>query len=481
MEKQPIDKHFQDKLANREFNFQDSYWKEAEAMIEAAERDKRRRIFGWLFGVGFLFVLAGVSWWLMSNAEVERVAINNNLQQPTVINQPKENQETNFSQSMTDENALSDKVEMPDENNIRNEQNFSVKNDNIPDPTKNLSIAEKEKITNQQLIEKSADKPLRTVVENDINSYKSDDYVIVSKKEAINQNLPDNGLEVVPSLTQSDDELLKNPSATSNQQILKALPGLFPYLEQEFSLNLNLKDLEIYLPENPNPPNNHRWNMKILAGTGVLINPQANDKSLVNYFVGGAIGYKISPKIGLQSGLIYNIHQANFARTEGSRQISYGFGKQDNTYEWQAQQLHFVELPVAIGYHYRKSQFSVGFQLGKLIGARGAVIENISKNALERTEQENQNFEQKIIEARANGDQMPVFREEMNREKGWLPTDHYRPLQFSLVGKYEFVASPKFNLGMALNYRLNSNYLKNGTGQHSPFSVQFYTSYRIFN
>ena len=65
-----IDKYFKEKLHDREFAFQDSYWEGAQKLLDGQERRRRRGLFFWWFGgiAGLAALVAGI--WFFTKKKI---------------------------------------------------------------------------------------------------------------------------------------------------------------------------------------------------------------------------------------------------------------------------------------------------------------------------------------------------------------------------------------------------------------------------
>lgn len=485
MENNKLDKLFQDKLTAREFEFQDSYWQEAEALIAAEENGRRNRRWGFLLLLGIILLGGAVALFFQSGSTTileqasNNILLNDSQNTATVANVEDSVNETmevgkdansplEKTSKQTPKNETTYKADFNKEILKKEVENVAKKKEKTG--ILNTKATKKDNPLGQNL--KSKIKNQSTPIASNNGDFQDSATKAMIKDGNDQQNL---GTEKVAN-TESTKGLKKE---ISTNEAINELTTAFPLLNWERYLNRKLQNIEINLP--PNAPKSHRWNIGLTAGIGLIANKKSNDESLNHYFGGVTAGYRLTSKMSLQTGLWYKLIQADFERSTGSQQVSYGFGKQDDIHYLKADQLHFVELPIWVSYGSKKSQFSIGFKTGKLLGAKGGIIEANSKNALERTEEENNAFNLQLLEARANGDEKPVFREETQGKKGWLSTDNFRTWQFSLLGQYQFAVSNKFSLGLGIEYRLNSDYLKDGGGVYSPMSVQFFTTYRIFN
>jgi hypothetical protein len=490
MEKNKLDKLFQDKFAGREFEFQNSYWEETEAMIAAAEAGKQKRVLGWIIGMGCLLLIAGLSWFFLQNDGGEAVAetLDKNA---TII-------ESSATIIESDEDSNLREIEAG--NGINLSLNLGkIKADRLKgavgetdDLNKEFAIKEAGEIikSNAGFDKESNFKNKIATGKKSINTLKSVDDKGV--KNADLKSLLPESKPVNPILNKTKDQ--QSPDISNENKPIATKPVFkeekitanlielytdFSLLKWQNSLHRSLQNVTI--DTSLYPLKRHCWNLQATIGGSVIPISKANDIGVNNVFGGLIIGYRITPGINLQTGLNYKIVQADFDRTEISRQVSYGFGKQDDVFYGKAHNLHFIEMPILVRYTSKKSQISIGLNIGKLIAAKGEVTAAKSNLPSERTDSENAGFYGLVLEARDNGMEKPVFREDASSEISWLEIADFKPFQLSVTGKYELTVSSKFSMGMGFDYRLNKEYLKNGMGDYSALSVQLFTSYRIFN
>lgn len=514
MEKNKLDKLFQDKFAGREFEFQNKYWEDAEALIEAAEQGKKRRMLGWYFGLLLLITVSffGLKWMngeqnntISEKEEAMMEQMSLDAQNPSITEEEiikniessgpglplegyllKKKEQINNQKSTVEKTADFNKnllekrynTETESDKNGIDKVTNSTKKEATSQITNNSKSNSYDKNKNANSNLKNAKNAEEAIILNDKNKTTKSNKADKTKKPveaAVTQPIAEKNAAIEEALIPKTISEVTRKAVTK----LNSLTNEFALLNWTPELQRSLKNIDV--DEDKYPLKSHRWQLQVVAGLSTLPNPKTNDKRLTNIFGGALLGYKITPNLLIESGLTYQVAQVNKISSEASRQISYGFGKQDDLVALETDQLHFLELPVMVGYQVQKMRFSAGIKTGKLLAARGKTVNAESKFPFERTEDESANFTTKLIQARDNGEEKPVFRKETDGESGWLATDNLKAWQFSLVGKYQFQVSPKFDLGIGLEYRMNSDYLKNGESNHAPLSVQFFTSYRIFN
>jgi len=499
MKQQNIDKLFRDKLGNREIEFDDRYWQSAEALIDQEKNGKKRRFLGFFFWLGLVI--------LVSSLGVYFVAFDKdtNHNSSTILVEDNPNNSIEFSKkTKVKEDSISS---MEENKTLLNENKNSInKYQKNKNSISNSSDSNQDNFKNQPNLPTSSSKskPLNDSgflnQINDFNFHKNIDFKssvsdlrynsatgkiekVEDEKTTLFQQMKRKSKQSIQLNTifnEANDKVeIIEPIATVGA--LKQRINLLEIEKHNLSLPMIKLDFNQLKKDYPNPPKSHRWNLQAYAGIGVLPNKKNNDESIGNYFGGLSFGYKIQPKISLHIGMSYRQTNANFKRTEGSRQVSYGFGKQDNIFYLQAENLRFIEVPILGSYHLKNSRFSIGISTGRLIAAEGNIIEATSQNPWERTQQENEDFLPQLALARDNNEPTPVFRTESEGESGWISTDNFNQWQINLLGQYQFAVNRKFDLGIGVEYRLQSEFLKDGSGEYSPFSVQFFTAYKIFN
>ncbi len=132
------------------------------------------------------------------------------------------------------------------------------------------------------------------------------------------------------------------------------------------------------------PARNHRWHFG-LAAYGTLLEASPDGKRL-----GGSGGAFVSRRLtadwSVVSGLFWRFLPGDWRYdtpvADSSTQLQYSFGFKFDRFELQTQGLHYVEIPLGIGWRQRSFGAEAGLAAGYLVSVRGRLVKKHSESLL---------------------------------------------------------------------------------------------------
>ncbi len=422
-----LDNFYNKKLQNRTFEFKDSYWEGAEKLIIADEKNRRRGLFFWLFGLLFIFTLGGaVLWFSLPKAEKELASTSflNNLPENKSLNTKSTNQhltQTNEELSRESDN-LSELNILRSNTKELNNSTSDFKNNEINQATINIKQAVKSqnpitsKNNEEPILESTAIVQLKTRSEALKNN----------KPEIANQNILDNSIE-----NKNDQTDLAETDQTKKSTI-SLLNPIDPVLEKiENPEYPNLQKLSI--------PKTKLFRLGLTASS--LFYPAKNSEET---WIGASFGlvgqYQFQKAFSLNSELLYTYRTGTFGAVSKTEQTNYSFGREQVEHSLQPKSVHFVELPIYLQFRSGRHGIEGGLTFTYLTGVYGNIEEQKSLFPWERSSETS------------------VSEETLS--SGWLSKSDFKSFNTSGLLGYRYYVNQNFMVGLRASYRF-SDFFKN--------------------
>ncbi|MFQ5448718.1 MAG: outer membrane beta-barrel protein, partial [Saprospiraceae bacterium] len=177
----------------------------------------------------------------------------------------------------------------------------------------------------------------------------------------------------------------------------------------------------------------------VMASQLMLARAPAGGRSIIG--IQGGVVVEAALKHGwfVASGLQYQRRRGTFEASKMVTSRSYRFGLDVAEQQLRPSSLHYLQLPIKIGWQRRHHLLEGGLSLNYLAGVRGA------KGSLERT-----------------GD-LPPRKEFVAEQKGWIAEDGYKKWHVTTTVGYRYRVSRQLSFGLSANYViggiLEKNYL----------------------
>ena len=322
--KNRLDDFFKNKLDNHETPFNDAAWEEVLGELDARDRKKKRTLLFWLTGIGGILALVAFSFYYFNKEKAH-----SEVEQTNIVAQTKEKS-----------------------------------------PSQNLHKKIEKKVVEKELRTST----LVTTNENKLNSNASkigatdrnefNDFEVEGTFNSTNQKL---GNQLISSVLQEKNKSIE-PSSIEE--------SLMSEREEEENLSkIELKEFEVEFPEGayenkliPIRKMKHTsWGFGLL-GKGILDN-QSN--SVSGWGAGLFAEYSFNYRLSLGSGVIYNQLGGEFDATKTTNQVTYGFGSTTSTQRLTPKSISILEVPLNIGYNFRRNKFTTGISANYLIVVLG--------------------------------------------------------------------------------------------------------------
>jgi len=457
-----LDNFFKDKLNDRNFEFKDAYWEDAERLIEAQEEDDRRRRFGWWWKIGLFLLVFSLAGYFTFN-EWSKAAIPNT----NTITKVEQKEETKVTLAPSKKEILSTKTPEDVSTTITNK----IKEQNTTN-TYNTSKTDNSSTNNskpsQKQFPQSTISTAQTLNNND---------VIAPRPKVIEQDSGnDQKLLTLPLPLESSEENLlvdsmaskKRKMALNDQGDLKALEDNSIAEEREDIMEalLPLETIAFEVDANTKPDCNNCIKLtkpfkpkRLSLGVALesILYPFEEDE---DWFIGGALGltanYRLNRKLAIRSGLQYAVYSgpspnffispstagvapvalSDFEAFDFTIENQYGFGLKTIQTIYPPENFHTLEIPMMLQFHHNRSAFEAGVYLNFLVALQAKEIKQSSQLPWEDDNNSN--------------------NIEISERKKWVATNDYAKVSASLALGYRYAFSPKLALTCNAFYKVGN-------------------------
>ena len=475
--KHQLDDFIKGKFEDRTFEFNDSYWANAEALIVADEKKKRRnKVFFYLSGIALVVLISLGSYYLgtqkaqttvkqevaetqiksnnsKSNNTTKSIA--NTINNPNTDNTHAAHSGTDFTQPglIAAERKVTDNTPT-----IEQDQDFET-------PDKIVQVGE---AIPQNVIEsKKTITPITsTIAERDLQEQKQIvgnnivSAIANSNTKSIGKESPD--LNVSNIAMASQKPRVKEDLSNIQKLSMASLMPLDIELA-EFSADGLLRTSEFSNDLSSSYNSVPKFYMGLKAGA-LLYLPAKK----VGYNGGFFLGYKLNRNLSLEAELFYSVLRNKYNTVDETSLTTYSFGREDSNYNITPEEIHAVELPLLLNYSFG-SMANKDFRTADRFlrhhlnfGASATFVNGIKGNLLQQIDN--------------NEIADPV--------SGWLNSDYYNKLNYNLLFGYDYALTKAIKIGLRAKYQLNDLYnneviqLQSAEPDHLYFELQ--TKFSIF-
>ncbi len=435
-----LDNFYNKKLQNRTFEFKDSYWEDAEQLIIADEKNRRKGLYFWLFGILFIVILAGSIYWIGLPQPESGKAVSAFLNSP-VENQMQSDQnlKQDFNQSTDklskEENNLSEFNMINSDATISNDLSTDYSNNVIVNkidasPEKSNPINHKENLSHSEKYTDPKDEKqsLADFSTGSKTTKENNQLVVFENDKTVNTKAESKNDETV---SQKDDQ-----SKVLSVPLLKTLETVWDKIESpEYA---KLKKVRI--------PKTRNFGFGITA-SGLIYPAKQSEKAWIGVSFGLLGQYKILNALSLNAELLYTYRTGTFNAISKTTQTDYGFGKKTFDYSSKPESLHFVDFPVYVQYKSGRHRIDGGFTFSFLTGVRGNIEKQTSLLPWERTGES-------------------AFSNE-NLSRGWLYKSDFNSFNTSLLLGYRYDLNKNFGLGLRSSYRFGDLFKNIDSGKQA--------------
>ena len=453
--KHQLDDFIKGKFENRTFEFNDSYWMNAQALIEADEKKKKRKMILFYFaGIASIAMIAAFSYYL--GTQKVNTIVEQDIAQTESIQTETDNTQTDNTQS---DNTQTESTQT--------ESTQTINTDNTPTLKQDQEFETPEKlVTVGEAIPQSVVESKKTIAPITSSIAKTELY---AQKQVVSDNKPANTNSNAKSIGKESPDLnVSNQAMASQKPRVKedvlnlqklSMASLMPlnYELSEFSADglLRTSDLTNDLSSSYNSV--PKFYMGLKAGALLYLPAQK-----VGYHAGINFGYRFNRNISLEAELFYSVLRNKYNVVDQAELTTYSFGRQDSNFEINPEEIHSTELPLFVN-------FAFGSNAGKdFLTADRFLRHNVNFGA-------SVSFVNGI---KGNLSQSFDNNEIADPVSGWLNSDYYNKLNYNLLFGYDFALTKALKIGLRAKYQLNDLYnnevieLQTAEPNHLYFELQ---------
>ena len=325
--KQNIDTYFKEKLSNRQFELKDAYWKEAEAMLMAAEKKKRRGMLFWWFGG--LAPLVAVSLFFIFGYE-------NTTSDAVLKEQP--------------QLIESEPVEvMPA---IKNQVIEDMKNTpSVADSKVERPVAEN-RHAGEVVTKLSAPAPRAVLT----------DFSVLPKIETAEKGMQ---LEETPSPSSAEKpKKIEKKSILKRLAVPKVLSNISLFVDGNFDKEFPTKNT-CYKPS--------PFHFGVSAAQLMQVAPKSGENLITAFYGGIVFQYDLNKRWFVSSGLGYQRRAGHYEASKITEMRNYRFGLELMENLLRPTSLHYLEMPFLVGWKKGHHLLEGGILVDYLTGVRGEI------------------------------------------------------------------------------------------------------------
>lgn len=405
-----LDKYFKDNLHDRKFEMKEDYWLAAEKLLDAQDKRRKRRVFFWWFNAGAgLLLLAGLAWVILGkNGQAASVKPTT---EPTVTTLKPNSSETAIAEQHT-------MLELSEANTNEVASRSTIKQKTAGNAMEMPVISEaanQGKAVHNQAVT-SRKKP-STMARAEM---KSDSKNVQFQSEISQAGQVEN--KAMPTV-QVDP---KPEIATLTEQTVapEKLSARFAFLDY-----VSEKPLVKAINDKIEPKKTTGFHIGIMAAQMFQPNPAKDENMQLGNQLGLTLKYDLNADFYLASGINYSYRTGHFDATKQAEQRNYRFGLELDTLLLRPTSLHYIGIPLALGWQHNRHNIEAGIQLDYLTGVQG-----------------------ETGSIRKQGE--PPVKVFVADKKGWVTTDGYRQIMPTLQMGYNFRIARMFAIGLTANYTL---------------------------
>ncbi len=421
-----LDKYFQDKLHERKFEMKEEYWLGAQKLLEADERKRKRRVLFWWFSGGLGLLLVGLMGWLLLGENGTDRASTNPTQQVASEGGPV----AQNGQAVQPEKGNSAMVvEQPDSvSAARAGASFAdgEKNKKKVEVGNASAVFKKSESTDKQRVAKQKSQS-QIGAQQSKNSTedgeKHGEMAIETKSKTISEAASNN--DQYTSSTENAKPQ-KSESALGFERIanLEKLPILFAYVVGNFEEKVLATTTQKIIPQQP-----RQWHFGLMASQLAFPQVDSGEQRLLGQRMGLVVRCDFRSGLYLSTGMQYHRRVGTFGPSAEAFGRNYRFGLELDTLQLRPNGLHYLGLPIVIGFERNRHQLEAGLLLDYLAGVRG-----------------------QVGSYRKQGE--PPVKVFTATETGWMERTGYRKFVPTAQLAYRYNLVGQWSLGLNLNYQL---------------------------
>ncbi len=405
-----LDKYFRDNLSDRKFELKDEYWLGAQQLLEADERRRKRRGLFWWFGGGMaVLALVALGWVFWGEKETGEPA-------------------TKLVPNSTNAASASDAISPILEE--KNTANTAAQTD--------INEANTAKIHSEETVQKSDNTTTKTIDNQQITGKKSRSLfsnATINNGQTSQSDAAGNSTGAAENSSQqttaSGQIQAKNLTKAANENTdleRQSAPDFLAILPAFVRSDFGKKDLATSTqPTKIEVAKQRKLHLGLMASG--MLRPGVGDgeKTLLGFRIGPAIRFDLRENWYLGTGLAYQRRSGSFEATQLATARNYRFGLELDTLLLRPNSLHYLSVPVLLGWQRNQHQLEASLQLDFLTGVHG------ESGSYQRQGE-------------------PPVKRFTTEESGWIATDGYRRLTPTAQLGYRYLLSKNWSAGLSANY-----------------------------
>ena len=408
-----LDQYFRENLQDREFEFENAWWKQAEELLDVERRRSRRRLFAWWGGAMVAVAVAVAGIWLVvekSGDETGEIATQNVLapgsEEDAVSGDFFEKNQTPATPEPESKTMREGKTGGPffDQKNTENQQ---VSQQTQPPPTASVEVKTEHTPLGNAL--KPGDKKSKIPAIEPAGNPATG--IATQEKNRVSN----------PSKTTSTD-FDSTPETARRTEDLTALSLLATSVRGDFLKNLNTA------ASTRKRSSHSRLGIGFTAAQLMQAGASSREQAILGHRAGLVVRYEISKTWFVSSGLQYHRRGGTFEVSKAAESRRYRFGLEVDSQLLKPSSLHYVSMPVLLGWQRGRHIAESGLLLDYLAGLRGA------RGTFEKTTD------------------LPPRKEFQAQQDGWLAEDGYKKMTVTAQLGYRYRVNRQLSLGVSANY-----------------------------
>lgn len=418
-----LDKYFRDNLNDRKFEFKDEYWLGAQQLLEADERRRKRRGLFWWFGGGLaLLGLVSLGWVILSEKgsgepTTKIVSNSTNPAPATIVTAPILEEKNTTDTGVQTESSEAKAAKIHSGKTLQNHQ----------PPTRKT-------IDNQQITNKKS----RSLFLNTTNNNTQTNQGKTSQSNALNNGavateIGSSQLAQQPSTGgQAQNENLTT-SVSENTDlglVRQTTPDFLAILPAFVRGDFGKKDLATSTqPTKIEVAKQRKLHFGLTASGLFRPGIGGGEKTLLGFRIGPAIRLELREGWYIGTGLAYQRRSGSFEATQLATARNYRFGLELDTLLLRPNSLHYLSVPLLLGWQHNQHQLEAGLQLDYLTGVHG------ESGSYQRQGE-------------------PPVKHFTTEETGWIATDGYRRITPTAQVGYRYLLGKNWSVGVSANFTI---------------------------
>ncbi|MCB0651362.1 MAG: hypothetical protein KDC85_08830 [Saprospiraceae bacterium] len=444
-----LDDFIKGKMEQRQFEFDEAHWHQAAAMLETQGR-KRRKIFWFCLLSGQILLLGLVFAFWQTGLDSTGFSIENNQ---AVAEQTDRRETLKSSGPQRLPATKSNEINDLGKKTPSTVQVLPAKRDQKQNPT--LSKEPNNK-TDQQELTPNLDKKKNPLASNGATLPAKVSNTPIAP--ALNkETLFTNDHEAKEDQPPVKDQIMVDEMVFKKEDFGSTLILKLPILDFLVQTKNRAVEGDIAIPD-PLPLFKNQLN--IFAATTLYPYVSAGGKNVIGYTAGVNYAGFLKKAWGFEAGIYYRLRQGTFSKSATTEQITYAFSRSIEQFFALPEQIHTLEIPVAVTFSRNRHTVSAGVNFSYLLGLKGT------------------------LNRQGSGESFPAGQGVQILERGWIDTAGFNPKHWDAFGAWYFAVDTKISLGARLHYTFGSVLEHPESGiylESNPFFFDVGLRYNLFS